>query len=232
MAVALDRLRGLYRRQLVLSLIEERGALSREQVQLVCFGESEYARWKSQVELKRFYDAKLLRRTRVNVTSDYVYYQGKVPDDLDHLIQVNWVWVALKLAGGLNEFDNEVVFSNLIADAYFVVDGKPYFLELHRHVNRKAFDKVTKYGKLWASKDWDTDKWPLPGLFARVLIVTETESDKKKICKVVERENEHGITFTVTTLDEVRSDTFKCLNITNSSQTESANTTPAMIWRI
>jgi len=146
------------------------------------------------------------------VSNDYVYFAGRPPDKIDHLIQVNWVWVSLMLTGRLDSFENEPDYGTLIPDAYFALDGKPYFLELHRAVNQRKFDKMQKYAEYYQSGAWDVKGWPMPGKFARVLVVAETEKDAVKLSKVVSAENEVGLWVRVATLDEIRKGVWACLS--------------------
>jgi len=205
LSVLNSRKYGLLRKLNVFSYVSDCGLLSREQIQLVCFGSSDYAKWKSRVELKKLYDEKKVRRGRCAVTADYVYYRRRMPDNADHLIQVNWVWVCLKLSGKLEHFQREVNCGDvLIADAYFVHDGKPWFLEMHREVNQRKFDKVNKYAAYFESGEWDGPQWPLPGLFARILVATETPKDAERIRDIIDRDNKIGLKFVVKTLDELK----------------------------
>lgn len=202
---------GLARCMSIKNHIVSRRSLTREQVQLVVFGDTGYARWKCRSVLKRLCDTGKLKRGRCMVSNDYVYFSGRPPDKIDHLIQVNWVWVALVLTGKLDYFENEPDCGVVIPDAYFILDGKPYFLELHRAVNQRKFDKIQKYAEYYRSGAWNKDDWPMPGKFARIVVVVEVGMDVEKIRKVVKVDNKEGLWVNVVTLEQVRKDVWKCL---------------------
>ncbi len=180
---------------------------------MVHFGEKPYHQWKSRSVMRKLYDSGRVKRGRCMVSDDYVYYPNRPPDKIDHLIQVNWVWVYLMLTGKLDHFENEPDYGDLIPDAYFIFDGKPYFLEFHRSVNQRKFDKISKYAAYLESEQWDTDDWPMPGKFARIIVVTETEKDAVKLRGVVARDNKAGLWVKVVTLEEVRKDVLCCLGL-------------------
>jgi hypothetical protein len=161
--------------------------------------------------LKKLCEAGKLRRGRCMVSNDYVYYLGRPPIRIDHFVQVNWVWVALILTGKLDSFENEPDYGAIIPDAYFVLDGKPYFLEFHRAVNQRKFDKIPKYAAYLESEQWDAPDWPLPGKFARIIVVVETDKEADRLRKVVTVDNQAGLWIKVVTLDEIRKDVLKCL---------------------
>jgi len=171
------------RRFYIINLLKEQGVLSRRQINQLVFNESDYGIWKCRVELKTLHDAKLIMRGKCMSVNDYVYWIGKSPGQIDHRLGVNDVWLAVR--DKVNVFVKEYDFGTGIADAYCVVDDRPYFVEYQRYVSKDIRDKVVKYEQYALSKRWDTKEWPMPGRFARVVVVVDDERDKVRYDKVI-----------------------------------------------
>lgn len=199
-----SRTMGRIRCMSIINFVVERCSLTREQIQLAVFGKSDYATWKCRSILKKLCREGKLKRGRCMVSNDYVYFTGRPPNDINHLIQINWIWATLFLTDKLDYFQHEVDLGEVWPDAYFVYNSKPYFLEMHRSVNQRKFDKVPKYIEYAKSGKWDTPDWPLPGKFARILIIAETEKEAGRLRGIVERESTSGLNFTVRTLVDFR----------------------------
>lgn len=184
-------------------------ALSRRQVQVALYGEGNYAGWKTRVKLLQLYREKRVRRGRADTCQDYVYWKGRRPEHLDHLLMINWVYIALRNTGKLQQFKHVVSCDGIvIPDGYFVMDGKPWYLEAQRANNHAEFDKVGKYVKWQESQLWDTDEWPLPGKFARVLVVADTANERDRLARLCKSDQ---VKFIVTSLEEVVTNPIKAL---------------------
>lgn len=203
-----------FRRSRVFSFLQFCSVASRSQVQEICFSpnlSTDYRTWKCRNELKRMVEAKWIKVGRCSVTSDYVYWIGDKPENMDHAVQVTWVYVTLEKTGKLDVFKRECPCGeDLIADAYFEYEG-PYFLEFQRAVNHSNFsEKVAKYEQYSASGKWDDENWPMPGKFARILVVTETDADKNRIQRKVKNS---PLNWIVCTLEAFLSDHKNILGI-------------------
>lgn len=185
----------------VLSFLDSRIALSNRQIALSVYGLTNYGYWKARTDTKKLFDAGLVKRGKVMGGKDFVYYIGKKPDDLDHLILANWVWVKLLLTEKLSYFENEKPLPGIQPDAYFVYDGKPYFLEVNREA-RHEFEKVPLYTDYFNSTAWKNPEWPGGMRFAVILVVTDTEQVKRYVLGRIEKENSAGLRFRVATLKE------------------------------
>jgi hypothetical protein len=198
------------RQRLIFSVLSDLSILSRNQIQLLLFNEaSGYAEWKTCERLKKFYDAGLVKRGRCNVENCYVYWLDQKPEDPDRVVLVNWVYVYLRQTGQLEEFIREYKCNeNLIADAYFIFRGEPYFLVFHRLANKPPVsDMLQKYIRYAESEQWLTNNWPGGNQFAGILIVCETEESKLNIAKVVHQENVLNLRVSVCTLEKLGEDT-------------------------
>lgn len=188
----------------VFDFISAAGAATRRQVQAALFGDGEAAGWRARVLLKRLYDAGVLRRGRCDVAGDYVYWAGEKPGDINHTVMVNWVYLHLNKSGLLDEFRREVDCGHLVADAFFVLASRPFYLEFQRTVNKRPFDKVEKYAAYCESCSWDAPGWPAPGKFARVLLVTDTHIEKARLTRIIERQPTGGVSWVLLTLKELQ----------------------------
>lgn len=189
--------------ELVVDAVRLCSALSRRQVAELCFGGGNYAEWKARTVLKKLYDLRFLRRGRCAVANDYVYWAKGKPDNLEHLILINWVYVTTNKTGQLNHFTWRTQWTSPIPDGYFIVRGKPFFLEVQRSVNHKDFDKVEKYTTFFESKIWDDEEWPTPGMFARIVIVADRRKEADRINRIIIKKNSIGLRFIVTTVQEI-----------------------------
>jgi len=191
------------RRAQVLSILDNRIALINKQVAAVVFELTNYGLWKASVETKKLFDAGLVRRTKIMGISDWVYFRlGKRPDDLEHKVLQNWVWVKYEKSGNLQRWKDEPVLEGLQPDAFFVWNGQPYFLEVHREVNTR-FDKPTLYTQYFKTGVWATEDWPGGERFATILVVCDTMKAKQFVEKHIARQNDVGLRFKVQTLEEM-----------------------------
>ena len=187
------------RRFQIINFIKDFGVLSRRQVNQLVFGDSAYGIWKCRVELKTLHDARLIERGKCMSCNDYVYWIGKHPKQIDHRLGVTDIYLAMR--DTVSVFEREYDFGVGVADAYCVVGDRPYFVEYQRTTNKDVRDKVTKYEQYALSKRWDTAEWPLPGRFARVVIVVDNERDKVRFDKVIKSE---VVKFVVCTLQNIK----------------------------
>lgn len=190
----------------IFDLISSYAALSRRQVQALAWGEGNYAGWRARTVLKLLVDEGRLRRCRCAVAHDYVYYAGHKPKDVSHLVLINWINIALEKPGKLSGFRREVTCGGLIADGYFIYQGKPFFLEVQRAAYKKTPGKVKAYTEYFESGAWDADDWPTPGRFARVVVACDTTRERDRLRAAFERDNAAGLRFVYCTVDEIRQD--------------------------
>ena len=198
--VSLDCRVQVLRRARVLSILETRICLLTRQIAACCFSLDSYGLWKARVEAKKLHDAGLVRRGKVMDYKDWVYYRhGKRPDDMEHSILRNWVWIKYK---GADRWRDEPVLEGLQPDAFFVYKGQPYFLECHREVNTR-FDKIPLYTRYFESGVWATEEWPSGNRFAEILVVCDTMRAKAFVEGKVVRDNEKHLRVKVLTLGEL-----------------------------
>lgn len=200
---------GYSRDKRILQEIEERGALSTEQVAVSMFKGKEALK-KCQQRLKKLSDNKRVKRVKVN--NGFVYFVDKKPGQMEHLLGINWVYIWLKKT--MNKWEQwwywqyEMVYPNLRCDGFagikntFTGETKFYFVELDRSNN--LWDKTVKYNDLYESGGYEGSFWVTHAkVFPTILCVTESASRKALIERSVKEENRNGLNFRVMLLEDV-----------------------------
>ena len=196
---SLKPLKETSRRFLIINFIQDFGVLSRRLVNQLVFDDSEYGQWKCRVELKKLHDAGLIQRGRCMSTNDYVYWCGKQPKQIEHILGINEVCIIVREKA---VFRREYDFGIGVVDAYITVENRPYFVEYQRAINHSDMSvKVKQYEQYALSRKWDTEDWPMPGRFARVVVVVDNLKDRARIEKLTK---DSSVKFIVCLMSEVR----------------------------
>jgi hypothetical protein len=199
--------RGYCRDKRIVELVEKLKAVDTEQVHAALFRHCQ-GRRKAQERLAKLFKSKHLNRTKLH---QYIYYIGRKPGQIDHLVATNWVYLWLYRQYGRNlwHWSYEVSYDFLRCDAFAGIkkldENRFIFVELDRSENK--FDKIEKYNRLfdeiktkkqscwWKS---ETRKFPI------ILVVTESEARMRLIKGLVEKHNVNGLEFQVKLLEEVK----------------------------
>jgi len=181
--VSFKPLKETFRRFSIINFIQEFGVLSRRQISQLAFVDSNYGLWICRVELKKLFDAGLIQRGRCMSTNDYVYWCGKQPKQIEHMLGVNDVCLIVREKA---VFKREYDFGIGVADVFITIENRPYFVEYQRAINHSDMSvKIQQYEQYALSRRWDTDGWPMPGKFARIVVVVDNLKDKARIEKLV-----------------------------------------------
>ncbi|AEG58994.1 hypothetical protein Desru_0710 [Desulforamulus ruminis DSM 2154] len=147
------------------------------------------------------------------MTEPYCYFTGQRYGQLEHLLDLNWVYVwlinKLKSWEQMHCFQYELPLKILQPDALCGIWNtitkrmKFYFLEMDRSKNH--FDKVEKYNR-WYEADGYIGQWWLDQTdrFPVILVVTLTTRRKEKIMEKIAKENTNGLEFKVMLLSEIK----------------------------
>ena len=114
-------------------------------------------------------DFQRLKRERLNVCSEYIYYIDKKPKEIEHMLLRVDAYIKLNRDYILSEFDTEYDFDNIRPDAYFEIwqNGitTGYFLEIQlgNYFNQGKYERAYKNG-MWIDM-WD--------IFPSVIVVTD-----------------------------------------------------------
>lgn len=182
----------------LVGLVDYLKALSREQLQALVFGTGAYAEWKAQERLRVLTRRGELHRGRCSVTDSYVYWRGRWPGNLDHLVLANWIYVLARP----EEWHAEYSLGAIVADAFFIEDGAPHFLECHRSVNRSSFAaKVEGYVDYYESLAWDTEDWPTPRRFAKLVVLTDAP---EVVRRAIGAKDRVGLRWAIVTPDDIK----------------------------
>jgi len=187
---------GYYRDRRIVEWVERLKAMDTEQVHLVLFRNCQSKR-KAQERLSKLVKAKELNRMKLH---QYIYYSGRKPAQVDHLIATNWVylWLWRQYGGNLWHWSYEVSYDFLRCDAFAGIrkldENRFIFVELDRSENK--FDKVQKYNRLFSELKKDSQWWVKETKkFPIILTVTESESRIKLIKSLIEKQNVHNLEF-------------------------------------
>ncbi len=171
-----------------------------------------YGLRKAQERLFKLHLGKKLLRCRLGDGS-FVYYTGRRPRLMEHLLAVNWVriWIARSCRSWevLHSFSYEDKYDVLRTDGFAAVKNNVtgryrfMFLELDRDHN--PFDKVVKYCRLYEGEGY-TGRWwaQLPDRFPPILVVTTSSQRAERIKGMVEAQNSAGLEFRVKLLDDIK----------------------------
>ncbi len=208
--------KGFRRDRAIISLVEQLGVLSTEQIECLFFREEKQnqSRTLAQRRLKKLTQKGKLKRIRESLDQPYYYYiPGQKPGQIEHRLGVAWMyaWLALgfKSWQGLHSFQMEADYKILRADAFAAIKNTVTdkfafcFLELDLATN--PFDKIKKYNQLYASENYASSWWVhLAERFPPVIVATENEGRLKTIRQKLAAENEHGLEFRVHLLSKLR----------------------------
>lgn len=205
--------KGFHRDREILSTVEKLKALTTNQVAALIFRNMATGQRKAQERLLRLYQTKQVKRCRYLLNEPYCYYVGRKHGRLEHLIELNWVYVwmvrNLKSWERLERFQHEYPLQELQPDALAVIKNtvtgrlKFTFVELDRSDN--DFDKVTKYNRFYESGSYTAHWWAeLADRFPAVLVITTTASRKVRIQERINQENVNGLEFKVMLLSEIK----------------------------
>jgi len=177
-------IRSTQRRFDIINSLKDFGVLSRRQINQLLFDDSNYGQHKCRTELKKLFVAKLIYRGRCMSTNDYIYWMGKQPKHVEHRLGINQIILDLRNIDPV--FKSDFDFGIGIADAFIVVENRPYFVEYQRAINHSDMSvKIQQYEQYALSRKWDTEDWPMPGKFARVVVVVDNPKDKARIEKLI-----------------------------------------------
>lgn len=204
--------KGYLRDKQILQLIENCQALNTDQIRNLVFKNCSHGARKARERLLKLYKSRRVKRCRYSLTEPYCYFVGRKHGRLEHLLELNWVYVWL--VNGLKSWEQIQCFSHeynlgiLQADAFAgirnTVTGKIkfYFVEMDRSDN--DFDKVEKYNR-WYESDGYAGQWwtDLADRFPVILVVTTTASRRARIMERIKRENTRGLEFKVLLLSEI-----------------------------
>ena len=193
-------IRSTQRRFDIINFIKDFGVLSRRQVNQLLFDDSNYGQHKCRTELKKLFDAKLIYRGKCMSTNDYIYWMGKQPKHVEHRLGINQIFLNLRNINPV--FKSDFDFGIGVADAFIVVENRPYFVEYQRAINHSdMLVKIQQYEQYALSRKWDAEGWPMPGKFARVVVVVDNLKDKARIEKLTKGSK---VVFYVCLMSEVR----------------------------
>jgi hypothetical protein len=140
----------------ILRFIETFGCATTGQLRGLFFPEVSLRR--CQQRLARLVEQKRLARDRDYLSTDFLYFVGKKPKEIEHMLARVDYYISLTRRFKLCEFTPEYSFSGLRADAYYEVwqngDARPYFLEVQLSAN---FNQQ-KYEALYYLGAWK-EKW-------------------------------------------------------------------------
>lgn len=171
-----------------------------------------YGLRKAQERLLKLHQAKKLSRCCPG-EGPFVYYIGRRPKLMDHLLAVNWarIWLTQSCRSweAMHSFVYETKYDILRPDGFAAVKftaGGTFrftFLELDRDHN--PFDKVEKYCKLFETEGYAGQWWAgLTKRFPPVLVVTTSPQRADKIRGMIEAQNSAGLEFNVRLLDDIK----------------------------
>jgi len=157
----------LQRDRRLLNLIEDFGCASSSQIKALFFPDVSLRR--CQQRLKVLTDKGRLKRFRDAVSAEYIYYQGKRPSEVSHMIARVDAYIKLSQLYRLSAFVPEYAVGNVRADAYFEIwrngNTVPYFLE----VQLSNYFRQDKYEKAYNSGVW-LEQWDE---FPAVVVVSD-----------------------------------------------------------
>lgn len=199
---------GFMRDRAIIQSFVEFGALDTNQIR-VLHCPSKAGLRKAQDRLQKLYATKALNRVPRAINQPYVYFiPPKKPQNLDHLIAVNWVYIYLqKVYKAIESWVKEYKGWNSFGvqpDALAKVHGLYYAIEVDRAESRNRFDKIEKYNSLY--EDHGDEVMQLlnnPPKFPRIIIVTTDIKRKAKIEELIKVNNQHGLKCVVKTLDSI-----------------------------
>lgn len=207
---------GAERDKRILDAIARHKALTTEQIATLYFPFPTGLR-KAQARLSSLVGRKKLKApVRFSIHSTSIYYDGKQPAQLEHLVDVNWhyVWFEKQLTTGQRIYlwERHKDFGILECDALVGIQSKLaneiwwYFIEMERETDHGEFDKIRKYNKLFESQETTLGGhwwWRHVGRFPKVIITCLTENYRQKVLRHIHEENWSNLRFEVKLLSEI-----------------------------
>ena len=199
---------GFMRDRAIVQSIVEFTALDTNQIRVLhCQGKAGLR--KAQDRLQKLYATKTLNRVPRAINQSYVYYvPPKKPQNLDHLIAANWVYIYLcKVYPDIESWTKEYQGWNNFGvqpDALAKISGLYYAIEVDRAESRNRFDKINKYNSLYVDRGEQVmELLNNPPKFPRIIIVTTGEKRKAKIEELIKANNPHALKYIVKTLESI-----------------------------
>lgn len=170
----------------IVRLVSQGKAFNRNQIEKLFFNQKDSTR-KCQLRLKKITESGKLNKIIRSPHEPAIYYYGKKPLNIDHVLLVNEVYTSImsqkKSFYKINFYWEYPIMDKLRADAmidiYDLMSKRRHviFLEVeryadHRFVKNKNYETVAQMG--WSNEEWaikEKDRI----LFPAILIVTETK---------------------------------------------------------
>jgi len=177
---------GMARDEKIVRLVSQGKAFNRNQIEKLFFNQKDSTR-KCQLRLKKITESGKLNKIIRSPHEPAIYYYGKKPLNIDHVLLVNEVYTSImsqkKSFYKINFYWEYPIMDKLRADAmidiYDLMSKRRHviFLEVeryadHRFVKNKNYETVAQMG--WSNEEWaikEKDRI----LFPAILIVTETK---------------------------------------------------------
>ena len=174
----------------IVRLVSQGKAFNRNQIEKLFFNQKDSTR-KCQLRLKKITESGKLNKIIRSPHEPAIYYYGKKPLNIDHVLLVNEVYTSImsqkKSFYKINFYWEYPIMDKLRADAmidiYDLMSKRRHviFLEVeryadHRFVKNKNYETVAQMG--WSNEEWaikEKDRI----LFPAILIVTETKINIK-----------------------------------------------------
>lgn len=199
----------------ILLALEKHQALNTDQLKILFFPSLR----RTQQRMARLYELKKVKRCRYAINEPYAYYIDKRSGRLEHLLELNWVYVWLiKTLADWQEiwcFEYEDDYKILRCDAFagilnkFTNVIKFYFIELDRSNN--TWDKTLKYNLLYEGKIYKKANWvEYAEVFPTILCVSDKLKRLELINKSVQTENKHNLNFKVMLLQDLKGEVLRC----------------------
>jgi len=181
---------GMARDEKIVRLVSQGKAFNRNQIEKLFFNQKDSTR-KCQLRLKKITESGKLNKIIRSPHEPAIYYYGKKPLNIDHVLLVNEVYTSImsqkKSFYKINFYWEYPIMDKLRADAmidiYDLMSKRRHviFLEVeryadHRFVKNKNYETVAQMG--WSNEEWaikEKDRI----LFPAILIVTETKINIK-----------------------------------------------------
>lgn len=198
---------GYQRDSRIVATVADWGALTTEQIRCLLFP-FRYGLRKAQQRLQRLEGQGRLRRSRHQ--AGYVYYPGKPPGHLDHLVATNWarLWLMRRRYYVPVRWEYEATYGQLRTDGVMLLrntfTGKhdAWFVELDRSHN--AWTKAEQYCQLYASGRYGGAWWvPYLERWPGVLCVTEDAARVAPIKAAAQAQNSEDLRFDVRLLADL-----------------------------
>lgn len=178
----------------ILETIELCGVMNTDQLTELFFKFATGKR-KCQARMKSLYDRKLVKRTRLSLDTSTVYYQGKLPGQIEHSLAISWayVWFMRKQGESILTWKTEELKDfglrvDALCSTKIPMTGEIRWccIEIDRgSASRNSFHKVTIYDDLYQKEGIEGSKLMKrldnPQRFPKVIIVTDKPKHVQKI---------------------------------------------------